>query len=344
MASQATGGAIVRIQANRVGLIGVGRIAEWRVPALRAAGLEVTAVSTRPESQRLHDFATRHRIARVFDDWRAMIEHPEQWDALVISTWPDGTPQILAAALELNIPILVEKPVAWSSARLIELCAKPHERVIVGYNRRFYHSVQAAHAQVQEGSPLIAQLTLPAEVIVPDEPEPAGHYMKPFFESVSALGIDLTRFVLGNLRIEAVQRLMTPSGNLAGLVALLRTDRGDLLQLTANWGVPANFSLSLNRPDRRFDLLPFEIATIYEGMDVLQPTDEYPIRRYTPKLVKRINLDGIDLQEKPGFVGEAQALRAMIAGDAPPVFAARLEDALAVTRLCEELTGVRFSQ
>jgi predicted dehydrogenase len=338
------GGTIVSIQANRVGLIGVGRIAEWRVPALRAAGLEITAVSTRPESQRLHDFASRHRIPHVFDGWRAMLEHPEHWDALVISTWPDGTPEILAAALDLNVAILVEKPVAWSSARLAELCAKPHQRVIVGYNRRFYRSVQAAHTEVRQGPPLLAHLSLPAEVIVPNEPEPAGHYMKPFFESVSALGIDLTRFVLGNLRIEAVQRLKTPSGNLAGLAALLTTDRGDVLQLTANWGAPANFSLSLNRPGRRFDLLPFEIANIYEGMDVLQPSDEYPIRRYTPKPVERINLDGIDLQEKPGFVGETQALRAMIAGDKPPALAARLEDALAVTRLCEELTGMRFSQ
>jgi len=329
-------------QPNRVGLIGVGRIAEWRVPALRAAGLEVTAVSTRPESQRLHEFAARHRIPRVFDGWRAMLEHPEHWDALVISTWPDGTPDILASALQLNRPILVEKPVAWSSAHLTELCAKPHDRVIVGYNRRFYRSVWAARDEVQQGSPLLAHLSLPAEVIVPDEPEPTGQYMKPFFESVSALGIDLTRFVLGNLRVEAVQRLKNSAGNLAGLAALLTTERGDVLQLTANWGAPANFSLSLNRADRRFELLPFEVANIYEGMDVVQPSDEYPIRRYTPKLVERINLDGIDLQEKPGFVGETQALRAMIAGEAPPAFAARLEDALAVTKLCEELTGIHY--
>jgi predicted dehydrogenase len=334
----------LRNQTNRVGLIGVGRIAEWRVPALRAAGLEVTAVSTRPESQRLHDFASRHRIPRVFDGWRAMLEEPSYWDALVISTWPDGTPDILAAALDLNVPILVEKPVAWSSARIAELCTKPHDRVIVGYNRRFYRSVQAAHAEVRGGPPLLAQLVLPAEVIVPDELEPDGHYMKPFFESVSALGIDLTRFVLGNLQIAAVQRLTTTAGNLSGLVALLTSERGDVLQMTANWGAPANFSLALNRPNRRLELLPFEIASVYEGMDVVQPTDEYPIRRYTPKLVERINLEGIDLQEKPGFVGETRALRAMIAGEAPPPFVARLEDALAVSRLCEELTGVRFSQ
>lgn len=329
-------------QAYRVGLIGTGLIAESRAPALRAAELTISAVSTRPGSKRLHDFAKRHAIPRVFDDWRAMLAEPQHWDALVISTWPDGTPDVLDAALDLGVPILVEKPVAWSSRRIAELCAKPHERVIVGYNRRFYRAVQAARDEVQHGPPLIAQLTLPAEVHVPDEPDPQSDYVKPFFESVSALGLDLTRFIFGDLGVAAVQRLANADGVLTGLAALLATPRGDIVQLTGNWAAPANFSLALNWPGRRFELLPFEIGSMYEGVQVQQPTADYPIRRYTPRRVEQIMLDGIDLQEKPGFVGEAHELRAMIEGHAPSPITAKLEDALAVTRLCEELTGICY--
>jgi predicted dehydrogenase len=321
-------------------LIGVGIVAEARVPALRAAGLDVAGVSTRPGSRRLRDFATRHGIPSVVDDWRAMLDDGEGWNALVISTWPDGTPDVLAAAMDLGVPILVEKPVAWNSGRLLELCAKPHDQVIVGYNRRFYRSVQAARSEALNGPPLIAQLALPADVVVPEAYDPSGRYLLHFFESVSALGLDLTRFVLGDLHVTAVSRLTSPAGNVAALAALLGTDRGDVLQLTGNWGTAANFALSLCRPGRRFELLPFEVASVYEGMEVQPPSPDYPVRRYVPKPVAMIALDGVDVQQKPGFVAEAQALGAMIAGCPPPAYTARLEDALAVTTLCEELTGI----
>jgi predicted dehydrogenase len=276
----------------------------------------------------------------VFDSWQAMLAEPQHWDALVISTWPDGTPDVLSAAMELRVPTLVEKPVAWNSARLRGHCARPLDLVVVGYNRRHYPSVQAARNEALQGPPLIAQLTLPTDVSVPEHPDPTGRYMQQFYESVSALGIDLTRFVMGELQLESVQRLKNAAGNLAGLGALLSTERGDVVQLTCNWGTTANYSLTLSRPGRRFELLPFEIGSIYEGMEVQPPSDDYPIRRYMPKLGSRIVLEGVDLQQKPGFVGEAHVLRAMIDGAAPPPFVARLEDALAVTTLCEQLTGV----
>ena len=44
----------------------------------------------------------------------------------------------------------------------------------------------------------------------------------------------------------------------------LASPRGDLLQFTANWRTPWNFALSLDRPGRRFELRPFEAATVYE--------------------------------------------------------------------------------
>lgn len=322
----------------RVGLIGAGIIAEARVPALRAAGLEVAAVAARPGSPNVAPFAAKLGVAQTFDDWRELLAAP--FDALVISTWPDGTPEVLEAALELGVPTLVEKPVAWNSAAHRRLLARPHSQVIVGYNRRFYPMVQAARAEAQGGPPLIAQLTLPTNVVLLDRPDPTGASLQEFFESVSALGLDLTRFVLGDLRVDHVSRLRDGVGNLVGLAALLSTARGDILQLACPWGSAANYSLSLSRHGRRFELLPFEVGSSYAGMEVHPPSDEYPIRRYLPKLQGRINLDGEDLRHKPGFFGEARVLRAMVEGQAPPPFVARLEDAAAVTRLCEELTGV----
>ena len=325
---------------GRVGLIGTGIIANSRVPALRAAGLDVVAVCSRPGSKTVEKFAATHGIAKTYDGWRPLLDARDTWDALVVSTWPDGTPQVLEDSIPLGAPILVEKPVAWNTATLRRLCTMPHSNVIVGYNRRFYPSVQEARREVQAGPPLIAQLVLPTDVPVPSDHDSSGRYMPQFYESVSALGLDLTRFVLGDLEVKAVERMATPAGNIPALSALLTTARGDLLQLACPWGTSANYSLTLNRAGRRFELLPFEIGTLYEGMEVEPPSREYPIRRYLPKPVRRVPLTGVDLEQKPGFVGEAEALGSMIAGNSPPEFTARLEDALAVTTICEELTGV----
>jgi predicted dehydrogenase len=271
-----------------------------------------------------------------------MLSQPEHWDCLAICTWPDGTPEVLSAALDLGVPTLVEKPVAWSSEAISGLCSKPHDRVIVGYNRRAYPAVWEARRLAQAGPPLVAQLTLPKDVFAPEEPDPRGNYLRLFFESVSALGIDVARYVLGDLRIASTVRLLNPVGNLYGFAALLSTERGDILQVTGNLGTAANFALTLNWPGRRFELLPFEVGSEYEGLEVVPPSAEYPIARYVPKLLRRIQLEGADLIEKPGFVAEAMALRGVLEGSRPE-FAATLEDAAAVMRLCEGLTGVRYA-
>ena len=321
----------------RVGLVGSGPIADWHVRALKVAGLEVAAVGSRPGSTRVREFAARHAIPEVFDGWTQMLREPGRFDSLVVAIHVDVTPEILEAALAMSVPVLVEKPVAWTSARLEEICQRPHERVIVGYNRRFYRAVQEVRAEVAQGPPVLASMTLPDFVSDPKEPGP--RYLRPFFEN-SCHGVDLLRFVFGSdLRLDAVRRLVSVGGSLKGFSAILSTERGDVVQLLSNWGTPANWSLSVHRPGRRFDLLPFEVGTIYEGMDVIDPTPEFPIRRYLPKLVRRTEIDAVDQREKPGFVAQALALRAMMEGNSPPPEAASLGDALAAVRLCEALVG-----
>lgn len=118
--------------------------------------------------------------------------------------------------------------------------------------------------------------------------------------------------------------------------------RCDVVDVIGNWGAPANYSLTLSRPGRFYELSPFEGGTLYEEMQIIQPTTEYPIRRYMPQPAERVTLTGDDLTEKPGFIAEARALKALVQGGSAPDFAARLEDALAVTELCETLAGIRL--
>lgn len=325
---------------SRVGLVGVGAISDWHVPALRAAGLEVTAVSTRAGSSRPREFAARHSIALTFDSWEAMLAEPRHWDALMVATHTDGTANVLDAALKLNVPILVEKPVAWTAAQLAGLSARAHDRVMVGFNRRFYRTVGFARAEIQNGPPLLAQLNLPEEINVLPDKDASRPYWDPFFSN-SCHGLDLLRFIFGSLQIQSVNRLTVITGEICGLSATLCSLRGDIITLNCNWGSPANFSLTLDRPGRRVELLPFELATVYEGMDVVEPSLEVPVRRYLPRVKDRIALDQVDGKQKPGFLQQALAFRQLIEQGVRSPIAATLEDATAAIALCEGLLGKR---
>lgn len=327
----------------RVGLVGVGAISDWHVRAVRAVGMDVTAVSTRPGSGRLRDFATRHAISDVYEDWREMLGRAGAIDALVIATHTDATPDVLEASLPIGIPILVEKPVAWSSDRLATLASRAHPKVIVGYNRRFYRPVREARREARSDGPLLVQAMAPEDIDSPSGDDPQANYMRPFFEN-SCHGIDLLRFLLGDLRVDSARRLQTAGGTLAGIAATLSTERGDVVSFLGNWAAPANFGISLFRGGRRFDLAPFEAATLYEGLDVIEPQAGSSIRRYVPRQTTRIELEEVDRIEKPGFVAQAAALKQLAQGGLAPSEAATLEDARAAVALCEALSGVRYAE
>src|ERR1017187_2746050 len=135
-------------------------------------------------------------------------------------------------------------------------------RIIVGYNRRFYRPVLAAREEARGGPPVLAQLSLPEGVVVPDGADPESLYLRPFFEN-SCHGIDMIRFLLGELNVEATRLLRTGGGFVVGVTAILSTKRGDLGSFLGTWGTPANYAVPLHRSGRRFELLPFEAATIY---------------------------------------------------------------------------------
>ncbi len=328
------------MSSNRIGFIGCGHIAEFHATAFKKAGFEITAVSARPGSQRIQPFAERHGIASIFDSPTEMFVAKDLYDCLLIAVNIEKTLGLLDQALQLNIPILVEKPVSFYSEELKPFLGRDLP-VIVGYNRRFYKSVRKAQLEVRNnGEPIMAHLAIPESISHPEKLEDDPKYLMPFYAN-SVHGLDLTRYIFGNLKLSSANRLTTKEGVLLGVTATLVTSRGDQIQYTGNWSAPANFSLSLDRPGRRFDLRPFEMATVYEGFSVEDPTTEKPIRTYNPKVISRILPYEMDLKFKPGFVSQAKALEDLLNGkDHSP--AARLEDAYEALLLAELISGCTY--
>lgn len=123
----------------RVGVIGAGLIAQvMHLHYLRelADRFEVVALcDIVPENA--NAVAARFGIAKVFTDWREMLDQP--LDAVLVLTSGDHAPIAIAAA-QRGIHALVEKPMCYSTAEgrtMVRAAADARTTLMVGYQKRY---------------------------------------------------------------------------------------------------------------------------------------------------------------------------------------------------------------
>ena len=87
-----------------------------------------------------------------------------------------------------------------------------------------------------------------------------------------------------------------------GRVGSLKSQDGHQISVSMNWNSPANFSLEMDDGLQRVKLKPFEVYYLYEGMHVVEPTTENPLRTYKPNLIQQVNVfENQPKHLKPGF-------------------------------------------
>jgi myo-inositol 2-dehydrogenase/D-chiro-inositol 1-dehydrogenase len=138
----------------RLGIIGAGPIVEKKhLPAL-AEVREISVVAVcRRNAEALHQVADRFRVAARYTDYRALLEH-EGIDAVLIAAGPPAQSQMVKDAAAAGKHILVEKPLAESSAEAAamgEAAEAANVHFQVGFNKRFYHGYQLARRTIDHG-------------------------------------------------------------------------------------------------------------------------------------------------------------------------------------------------
>jgi predicted dehydrogenase len=138
----------------RVGVIGCGLIAQVQhLPNLRSlpALFEVVAVADR-DGRRAHGCAERFGVSRVHDDGGALLE--EDIEAVIIATSGDHA-NLVTAAAEKGLAVLVEKPLCLDLATagsLVSRLGRDHQRVMLGYMRRYDRSFSVLEALAGDDS------------------------------------------------------------------------------------------------------------------------------------------------------------------------------------------------
>ena len=317
--------------AKRLAIIGTTNIAVAHLDAARAVGFDVVHVAGSPQSVTAPKFAKTHGISRVWADPMALAADKDAWDAIVIASSTNSMIELLAAAVSTGKPVLAEKPIGHTSSSLDPLLTST-ENVLVGFNRRFYSSVQEAKRFIASGEPCLLHLELPESVLVDTE---TGLQDVRRVTTNSTHGLDLINYITGGLAIESVYSVGI-AGDKQGRVLITKSQRGDLCSVSANWNAPANFSLTIDRGNERFELRPLEMGALYRGMEVVPPTAETPVRTYKPIKVTDFVLSDKNSTLKPGFLGQCQALMNKIEGKHSDV-AATLHDAKIALQFAEAL-------
>ncbi len=127
------------IKRLRMGVIGTGLVAQvMHLHFLRELSnhYEIAALCD-ISSESAQTCANEYGVARVFTDWRELVEEP--LDAVMILTSGSHAPIAIAAA-EAGLHVFVEKPMCFSVSEgqdMVEAAAKAGVKLMVGYMKRY---------------------------------------------------------------------------------------------------------------------------------------------------------------------------------------------------------------
>jgi predicted dehydrogenase len=316
------------MNAKRLAIIGTTQIAKSHIEAARKVGFDVCHVAGRKNSTTAESFATANSISNLWSDPIALATSGE-WDAMIIASAAESMAELLQCAMKSNNAVLVEKPVVLES-QLFDQFHDSTDRVIVGFNRRFYAAVLEAKKFVSERPACLIQLHVPESITLNSDDE--WEYSR--IKTNSTHAFDLLSFITGGLHDLKIDSVFRDSKKTAA-VATVRSNRGDVCSIVANWNAPANFALTIDSGDERFELKPLEEGAFYKGLEVVQSSSSGR-RTYVPKKIASfLELNDSDIY-KPGFLGQAQALLDLTHGKRSTV-AATLKDAKAALLFAEAL-------
>lgn len=138
----------------RLGIIGGGAIVQVaHLPVLRRTKTVDLAALCDSDLVKARALAERSAIPNVYDDFEDLLQH-EQLDAVLIATPNHLHESHILAALSAGLHVLVEKPLALTSAgaqKIIRAGERRDRVVMVGMTHRYRPDVQAVRSFVQAG-------------------------------------------------------------------------------------------------------------------------------------------------------------------------------------------------
>jgi len=263
-------------------LIGFGGIAPKYLEVLNEFNCKVTGILTRNYNSGLEK-AKKYGIKKAYKSINEIFD--DDPDFFIILTSPENNGKILKELIPFKKPILVEKPVAFSSKRvndIINLNRKFSSPIMVTMNRRFYSVFNKGLTYLKNHDKKINAIRV-------DAPERFSDINLPKFSPIvkknwmfcnSIHCIDLIRFFGGDIKkleIHSIPKKYCYS-------AIGHCEKDIEFTYISNWKSPGRWSVTLYADDVRISYNPLEEGKIISKNNIIdiKPSKE-------------------DLRFKPGF-------------------------------------------
>ena len=284
----------------KIAIIGCGKIAKFHIPALQKSGFSIVAISGRINSyNKLLKFSKINNISnsKIFSRSDELI-HSKIWDSLLICCPTKNSLKYLKIANRYKKPILIEKPVDYESKKLLPFLKS--QNIKVGFNRRFYKSAKFAKKFYKSNSISLIKVSIP-------EKNNKFSNSKKFPLSIYENSIhmfDLLNYISDGYSFNYCKSFFYKK-KLKTIISTGNTKNGSLVQLDICFNSSDNFSIDIIADKKRIKLSPIEVARYYNGMKIIDPTKNIPIRRYDP-IIRREVVSTNKYNLKPGFYEQAK--------------------------------------
>jgi len=318
----------------RLAFYGAGEVARDHAEAARALGAVISAGSTRSEDSERWCLFHRQFPEAKFEKEPKNFASRNDIDGIVVALPWDKQDDALEWALGCPKLILIEKPIASNSSllrRLLEKHPSTQANKLVGYNRRYYSTVDALRQRLSSGGLRAACITI-SEDVARLHRRRGPEILSEYLVNSSCHVLDAAISLFGPLKALHITRTRQDfeGGSFDSFNGLLSTASGIPVCFNCNAYDPAPVGIDCRFDDgTRWCLSPMERLRIFEGYDVIERSDNCQIRRYEPHLADEIIEDA---SLRPGFLPQ---MRAFLTNDFGP--GCRPADALHLLDLTEQI-------
>jgi len=276
-----------------VGFIGCGRIAHFHADVLKELDVNILAVSARDNSPSLISFAEKFDIENKYTNWETMVER-ESLDVLwVMASW-NKMDSLLIPLIKTRIPLFLEKPIALSSKRIrdaIKIHAGINQYIQVGYNRRFYPFVEKMKSIILNGELRSVLVEIPESINLNNK----KLVSKLWFVNSSHI-LDLLYYFVGPMTIKykSLNNYPFPTS----FHAIMETINHTPVHLISEWNTSGNLGITFYVDNKQIVIKPLEKVKVFQGYDLIEASDNYPINQYQPKVTAEYDCGS---SFKPGF-------------------------------------------
>jgi predicted dehydrogenase len=321
----------------KIGFIGAGSIARAHIVAAEAAGFTPNAICARDGSENARNLSKEFENLRFFNSYEDFIEADFNCVSILLNT-DVAVNMYSKVLLARDIPVLIEKPVAQKSSNFTKNLNLDREETLVGYNRRFYSSVNEIKLLLAEKENIQSNWSIPE---VSWEKNPISSVRKHYFLENSVHILDLFLFLLGS-PLESKFMNYDQNKFLQHSTSLHQFANGNIATLNINFGVPDNTFATFYSPGINYLLKPIEILSKFSKI-VSEPASEIlPYKRYLPTEENVWKISKYDLLFKPGFYEQYLEFMRICMGEKRTI-GATLRDAYNVIKFAEQIIDSEVS-